>query len=89
MKNFGAILKINTVVIMDGTHKHAVRVIRELCRSWSPIMVNCPTVRSMRGCESSMVVIETQMYDEQLNLLNKEIEERFPGLCIFNPPMAV
>lgn len=85
----GMELKTNTVVIMDGTNYDNVRYITDMLRTWSPITVDDPKVYRVNKDRDSMIAVKVQMYEADLAKVNERIEQRFPGLCIFNPPMAV
>lgn len=82
-------IKTNTVVIMDGTDKRKVEYVRSLCEAWSPIAVGKPMVWPLSKDHPSMIVIKTQLNDYEVDHVNGIIEKQFPGLCMFNPPMAV
>lgn len=83
-------LKMNTVVIMDGTNQNTVEYITAMLREWSPVSSGEPVVYPMsRNYHPSKMVVKTEVYEDELDKLNSLIERRFPGLCMFNPPMAV
>ena len=82
-------LKTNTIVIMDGTNPDKVIYIANMLKEWSPIGVDDPRLDWLDVERSSMVVAKVKMYETDLVKVNERIEKHYPGLCIFNPPMAV
>lgn len=85
----GTELKTNTVIIMDGTQVDKVLYIASMLREWSPIGVDDPKLDWVDRDRLSMVKVRVNMYETDLIKVNERIERRYPGLCIFNPPMAV
>ncbi len=79
----------NAVVIMDGTNKNNVRYITDMIREWSLLPSFEPEVYQMDKDHPSMIVVKADMFLKDRLEVNNRIEARFPGLCIFNPPMAV
>ena len=81
-------LKEIKIVIMDDTNKGIVEYIKSMVNAWTLSNANGPVVYKLRN-DHSMTVIKSRLYEDEIDVISKRIEERFPGLCMFNPPMAV
>lgn len=82
-------LKELSVIIMDGSDNDKVDYIRALVWEWSD-----PSVRQIMFYEldenhPSTLVMRTKISDDYAKDLQNIIERRYPGLCIFNPPMRI
>ena len=84
----GIEFKLNTIVIMDSSNKGNVTYITDMLRAWNAYGGN-PRVYPLSKNHSSILVVKMQLEERDINHVNDLIERRFPGLCIFNPPMAV
>lgn len=82
-----SIAKKRTVVIMDGSHKGLVdMVIEHMDYLTKPLFVKA-SCRQLDSKHPTMLVTETMMDDKTFEELQHILELRWPGLCIYNPPM--
>lgn len=80
--------KTNTVVIMDGSDKAVVDYIASMLEAWNTY-AGRPKVYQLDENHPSIKVVVSRLEESDIDVVNRRIEARFPGLCIFNPPMAV
>lgn len=85
----GKNLKEISVVIMDGSNQETVDYITAMVFEWSDPSVRSMMVYELSENHPSTIVIRSKVADEHYDLLCNRIERRYPGLCIFNPPMTV
>lgn len=85
----GKTIKELSVVVMDGTDKDKVDYIQALIWEWSDPSVRQIMVYELGKDHPSTIVMRTKIDDESAMHLQNFIERRYPGLCMFNPPMTV
>ena len=82
-----SITKKCTVIIMDGSHSGLVGNIIELVDHITKELFVKSTCRQLDRRHPTMLVVETTMDDERYEKLQHLLDTRYPGLCVYNPPM--
>lgn len=78
-----------SVVIMDASDKNTTMYIARMVKEWSPVSAGEPLVYNLSKNHPSTIVVKTEMYDKDFIQMKDRIKRRFPGLCMFNPALAV
>lgn len=76
-----------TTVIMDGTHEDVVRDIMEWIDDITKKEFDKATCHALDSKHPSIIVIESRTTPSRIDLISEIVELRYPGLCVFNPPM--
>ena len=76
-----------TTVVMDGTSEDVVLDIMAWIDDITEQEFGKSTCRPLDDKHQTMIVIETRTKESRYDLIRCIIELRYPGLCIFNPPM--
>lgn len=82
-----SIAKKCTIIIMDGSCERLVGHVIDLVDHITKELFVNSTCRELDSNHPTMLVVETMMNDERYEKLQHLIETRWPGLCIYNPPM--
>lgn len=85
----GKIIKEVSIIITDGTNQDIVSDIRSLVWEHSDLTVDQIMVYRLSANHPTALVIRSKMNDDSYAYVKKRIEEMYPGLCTFNPPMRV
>ena len=81
----GTIVKNHTTVIMDGSNREVVNDILNAM----DVFVGCEHVecKPLDSKHPTMMVVETTADEFTYGIAQNVIENLYPGLCVFNPPM--
>lgn len=82
-------IKELSVIVMDGSDNDRVDYIKALIWEWSDPSVRQIMVYELDENHPSVLVMRTKIDDDSAIHLQNIIERRYPGLCTFNPPIAV
>lgn len=85
----GKNVKELSVIIMDGSDNDVVNFIQQVVWEWSDPSVRQVMVYELDEDHPSTIVMRTKIDDDSAVHLQSIINRRYPGLCTFNPPMAV
>jgi hypothetical protein len=85
----GKNLKEISVVIMDGSNQEIVDYIAAAVFDLSDLSVRSVMIYELSENHPSTIVVRSKMTDECYVEMRNRIELRYPGLCMFNPPMMV
>lgn len=78
-----------STVIMDGTNEANVRVIISTIELFTNKKYGQAYRRALSIDHSTKAVIDVTTTQDVYDNIKKTIEMYYPGLCIFDPPMAV
>lgn len=80
-------IKKRTLVIMDGSNGMRVERITELVDQLAKELFVKSTCEQLDKRHPTMLVISVVMTDERYEKLKELLETRYPGLCVYDPPM--
>jgi hypothetical protein len=83
--------KMRTIqtVIWDGTNQEVVDDIMSIIDKHNFSLDCKATSRPMSDDRPSTIVIETKMYNHNYGMIRILIERKYPGQCMFDPPLRV
>lgn len=76
-----------TTVVMDGSHDDVVRHIIEIIDDLTKQEFGKSTCGPLDSDHPTMMVIRTKTRPSAYRVIQYIVELRYPGLCVFNPPM--
>lgn len=76
-----------TTVIMDGSDRRTVREIMRLIDAVSGTKHGKAKCRRLDGKHPTAKVIISKSTGRVYDKIREILDERYPGLCIYNPPM--
>ena len=79
--------KRRTLVITDGSRERVVDRVIELVEHLSKKWFAKPTCESLDRKHPTVLIVQTTLDDEAYNALKELLEVRYPGLCVYDPPM--
>ena len=78
-----------TVLVMHTTNSKIIDSINRVIYEWSIMEVVYPMMYKLGKDHPDKIVIRSLVDKKDVDSLRNNLETAFPGLCIFNPPMAV
>lgn len=85
----GFCVKDVQTVIWDGSNQEVVDDIISMIDEANKNRGHKATCRSMDEGHPTTMVIETRISGLIYGVVQKLIEKKYPGLCMFNPPLVV
>lgn len=82
-----SIVTKRTILVMDGSNEKIVGNIIELVDHIAKELSVKAICRDLDGGHPTIKIIETAMDEERFVVTQDLIERRYPGLCVFDPPM--
>ena len=79
--------KKRTLVITDGSRERIVDRIIELVDHLSKKWFTKSTRKSLDRKHPTVLIIQTTLDDESYDALKEMLEVRYPGLCVYDPPI--
>lgn len=87
-ENFGG-LNTHSIVAMDGSDSWVLNTILDIIRMHTTSVNDEIKFRNLSEYQPTIKVVEFITDDFECDRIQRHVEGRFPGLCIFNPPMKV